>query len=179
MKLQNILENKKSFAISDEYPFLNNKYIQGLEVEDAQIINNISAELILNDLGEYPKFKNLTFKDIIDLRILVHFEVANSIVYDWLEKILRYCEINYVNLKNNEKKYARTREDSIKLFNQIIALFVEYYLLENDLLFLNTALKITDIKWIVPTSSSSLSTKALRVIKVNQIHEIIRTLENE
>jgi len=179
MKLHQIIENKESLAASDEYPLLNNTYIEELAVSYTQNINNVSIEEISKKIGEYPKFKNITFSDIADLRVLVHFEISNNNIDNWLERILRYCEINYAKLKDNEKKYGRKREETVKLFNQIFALFIEYHMYKNDLLFINTALKINDLKWIVPKSKSFFSTKALRLIKLTQIHKILETLEHE
>ncbi len=179
MNVQEIINNLPSLLNSDEFPLLNNTFIEGLENVKTSFSNEFSTISILNSLGDYDKFRNIISMDIVNLRILLHFEISNNNFHYWMEKLLRYCEINYVKLRSNERKYGRSRNESIEIYNQIIALFVEYHLNSKDLLFLNTALKLADLHWIKPILQTPNSIKVLRKIKMIQLQKILRALAHD
>lgn len=175
-----IIRNEDTLWASNQYPFLDFTYLEEVEVilnkKEEYEISNIN----ILELGSYPKFKNITPVDISNLRLFLHSKGLNEVVKSWCKSILHYIEIGYSKLKRNENKYGRSKEDSIKIFNQIMALFVEYYLQTNDLIYLNTALKIADLKWITPTSGNAIiSTKVLYYLKIAQMNVILKKLENE
>lgn len=174
-----ISENKQALLNAPEYPLLNNSLLDKSDLPDLQALNGISVESIISELGEYPKFKNVQSGDLINLRLLLHLNAAHKRIENWCEKIIRYVEIRYKDLRNNEKRYGRSKQARISLFNQVLALFVEYYLQRNDIIFLNTALKLVDLKWMEPIASTSISTKVLRQIKLAQIDSVLLSIEHE
>jgi hypothetical protein len=128
---------------------------------------------------DYPKFRNIKPATIINLRLALYLEEYKDEVDNCCLNLLRYIEVNLSKLKKNEKLYGRSRRESILIFQQLKALFVEYHINNCDLLYLNTALKIADLKWIKPVNSTPNSVKELDIIKNRQVEYILNQLENE
>ena len=171
-KLKNIIQNNlEELSISDEYPLLNVKYIKELTVVKYQ---NTTSTIPV----DYPKFKQLNHHIIAQLRMELHENLSNDQVEIWCNKILRYIEIRYAILKDNEQKYGRSNEASTLLFQQIFALFIEYYIHALDLLYLNTALKINDLDWI-KSNSNLMATNVLYQLKKEQLDTILEQLAHE
>jgi len=171
-------KNKNTLLTSNQLPLLNNTYMDELGADLVQQPNGETTESVLSKLGDYPKFKNITSNDIIHLRLLLHLKSSEEKMETWCMKILRYIEIQYSKLKRKEISYGRSKEEQVQIFNQVMALFVEYHLQKNDLLYLNTALKIADLNWIVPTSQTAMPLKALHYLKISQLEAILQRIEN-
>jgi len=177
MKIQDFfLENKELLLTSNQFPLLNNTYLNELGIAPSRQAETETTEDILSALGDYPKFKNIAANDLTNLRLLLHLQSGEEKVDMWCMKILRYIEIQYPKLKRNEIKAGRSTEERIQVFNQVMALFIEYYLQKNDLLYLNTALKIADLEWIRPTSQTPVSLKALHDLKMSQLDAILKNI---
>jgi hypothetical protein len=167
-------EDWKRLQLSEHLPLLNTKYLGELAEDDTiQKMQSFIAEKKYQ-LIPYPKFKNVEPEQLINLRISLHFNKDLEILEHWSNKLLRYFEINQATLK--KKEGPRKQQDSIALFQQVKALFVEYYINKGDLIYLNTALKILDQSWLAPTKNSEEGVKALNVIKNRQIEGIIKEL---
>ncbi len=171
-------EELESLINSNQFPLLNNRHIDELDSPSTQKALFEKIENTSLELSDYPKFKNITSEDIIKLRLFLHLGQENSKLDNWHLKLLRYIEINLPKLKKNEKKHGRSNKSSILIFQQIKALFVEYYLTHNDLIYLNTAIKITDLKWATPLSETPYPIKELNSIKNRQIEYILKDLVN-
>ena len=164
---------------SDYFPLVNTVYLDDL---DTDLINEALANKIRNvslELIDYPKFGIIKPENIINLRLALHLGETKVQVDNWCLKLLRYIEVNLSKLKKNEKLYSRSRIDSIMIFQQIKALFVEYYIKNFDLIYLNSALKIADLKWVKPIINTPATIKELDVIKNRQIEYILKQLVNE
>jgi len=164
---------------SNHFPLVNTVYLDDLNTDfiNEAVINKIQN--ISLELTDYPKFRNIKPETIINLRLALHLGENKVEVDTWCLKLLRYIEINFSKLKKNEKLYSRSRRESILIFQQIKALFVEYYINKSDLLYLNSALKMVDLKWVKPVTSTPNMVKELDVIKNRQIEHILKQLENE
>lgn len=171
---KDIQSHQKELVISDEYPLLN-----VMLLEDLSPI--LALEKTQNDhISDYPKFKYINYQMIAGLRLELHKNPSSDLVKIWCHKILRYIEIRYTILKSNEKKYNRSTKDSTLLFNQIFALFIEYYIHTHDLLYLNTALKINDLDWVFPIQQQKqMTTYLLYQLKKEQLDIILHQLEHE
>jgi hypothetical protein len=174
-----VADNRPLLLESNDFPLLNNTYASGLGIPELQQLNNEIPKVILVELGEYTSFKNVSTKDIVNLRLLLHHNYSDEVMMKWCNNLLRYIEIRYRYLRSNEKKFERPKDEGVQIFNQILALFVEYYISKNDLIYLNTALKILDLEWIDATTSKSTTVKVLSFIKKTQIDCILRNIENE
>ncbi len=171
-------EYLKELIDSNHFTLLNNTYLEDL---DNDFINEFLTKKIQNislEISDYPNFRNINPENIIKLRLAIHLGINDVKVNNWCLKLLRYIEINLAKLKENEKSYNRTRENSILIFQQIQALFVEYYIKKNDLIYLNSALKTADLAWIKPTPKTPVPIKELNIIKSRQIEHILKQLTN-
>ena len=181
MKIQceNLIDNNLALLLnSNEFPLLNNRYLNDLEIVSIQALKMAQTDDILTKLQAYPKFRNIMPNDIINLRLLLHLKSTGEMLEMWCLKILRYIEIQYTQLKRKEITYGRPKEVRVTIFNQIMALFIEYFLCKNDFLYLNAALKIADLKWITPTNHTTISLKTLHYLKKYQMDAILKKMEN-
>ncbi len=167
-----IQKNKNALLASSEHPLLNTDLVEGLNAESPKETDGFG-------LGKYPKFKNLELNDVVQLRVLLHQNSGDGNLLAWCEHILRYVEIQYNSLKQKEKEAGRSKNATIDVYNQVMALFVEYYLKRNDMIFLNTALKIADLSWVSPSSGTTIATKVLHELKLKQMELIIERLRHE
>lgn len=144
-----INSNKRILCDSSLLPLLSYHTFFNEKIQNCNLHNNevLLAECSFS-LREYNSFKNIGVDILVSLRIKVAKNDLDDVVQDWCEKILRYVEIRYAQLKTNEIKFNRTNEQSIKNFTQIVNLFIDYYLKSKDLRFINTALKLMDLDWI-------------------------------
>lgn len=164
---------------SDYFPLINNTFLDDL---DTNYINKAVMEKIQSTslrISNYSKFRNIKPEDVICLRKMLQLGVDKIQVQNWCLKLLRHIEINLPKLKRNERLYNRSKKNSVLIFQQIKALFVEYYIKNIDLIYLNTALKINDLKWASPTLSTPTPIKELYIIKNRQIEHILKVLANE
>lgn len=179
MHNNNFFYKDNSLINSKYFPLLNITYLNNI---DNDFLNK-SLSTIINkttiSLDNYPNFRNITADNIVQLRLMLHLGENSDKLDSWCIKLLRYIEINLSKLVKNEKSFNRTKESSILIFQQIKALFIEYYIIKNDILYLNTALKISDIKRFTPTSKTPNSVKKLNLIKERQIEHILIQLTNE
>jgi hypothetical protein len=161
---------------SNHFPLVNTVYLDDLNTDFINDALKNKSQDSCKELTEYPKFRNINPETIINLRLALHLGKYKEEVDDFCLKLLRYIEINLSKLKKNEKLYGRSRSESILIFQQIKALFVEYHINKFDLLYLNSALKIADLKWIKPVSSTPNTVKELDTIKNRQIEYILNQL---
>ena len=158
----------------DVFPLL--KSIVHLDVEstDEEVLLYVSERYL--DLPEYSCFRSVKPEDIAILWLSLYLDIDKEKLNVWCVRLLRYIEINLAKLKIKEKSYARTRIESIYVFQLVRALFVEYYSKNNDLLFLNAALKISDIVYFRPVLLTPLSIKKLNVTINKKIDNILKDL---
>ena len=174
-----IIENLSTLQQSGEYPLLNTTHLSIPPSAGPDISMENGAIRSIPELNTYPKFKHITGNDVAKLRLVMALDPTNSALVDWKNKLLRYVEINLPKLQRNEKQYGRYRGETISIFTQALALFVESYIHEKDLLYLNTALKVFDLTWAKPQSDSSISTQVLYRLKEAQINQILKKLGDE
>jgi hypothetical protein len=104
---------------------------------------------IPQSLPAEPKFKNLT-RDV--LPCLRHKLIAGediALVDTWAERLMRYCEIKRPDLKKTVYRKWPVRIEARLCMLQVSAFLLDYYYHVHDLRFLNTALKLSEMRWIV------------------------------
>jgi hypothetical protein len=168
--IKNLNSQYQLYKKSNAYPFLNTIFLERIENYETPNFD------IIEDIGFYHKFSTITSEQILNLRFLLIQDKNNEKLLHWCEKLLRYVEIRYAVLKKNEKKAKRPLSEQVKIFNQLLALFVEFYIHTNDLIYFNTALKINDLKWITPFFYTPKDVKLLNLIKKEQIKTILNSL---
>jgi hypothetical protein len=96
-----------------------------------------------------PAFKNLSDDVLLTLRLNLAGDDETS---QWAEKMMRYCEIFYSSLKQKSiDKCGDLPKARLHLLQLTVFLF-EYYRYAKDLRFLNIALKLGDLGWLVSPS---------------------------
>jgi len=178
---RSIIDNYGTLIVSDELPLLILLYKKGdisieLSIKPPNIINNKNITI-----GSYFKFGFLNYQTISNLRENLLKKGPIEEIQDWCIKIMRYIEIRYSDLRKNENDYGRTKLESIKLYNQILALFIEYFIETNDLIFLNTSLKIIDLKWVHPKPRFQAINDTYILFELNRyfVNKFLKRMEND
>lgn len=138
-------DNIEEMRKSKELPLLMYAKINN----DMQILSDVTLEDFEQyELKPYKNFGEVSIQTLTYIRLKIAENDIDTNIENWCEKLLRYCEIQYNSLKKRAIKQGRTREEIIKVYNQLIALFIEYYIGRSDLRFFNIALKLMDKKWV-------------------------------
>jgi hypothetical protein len=151
-----LIENLFVLNNSIEMPLLN--FSDYFEIDSSVIIQNEIFDINnLHKITVYKSFSFLKVEGIINLR--AHLSCQSNLVEIefFSEKLIRYIEINYNNLRINEKQFNRNLNDSKKIFNQIISLFIELYFVNDDIRLINTVLKLYDLRWIGPSNTNLIA----------------------
>ncbi|MEL6821243.1 MAG: hypothetical protein AAFP70_05760 [Calditrichota bacterium] len=176
-----IHENYDALSQSIELPILNYPYLFPKEAEELKALTNHTIDETQN-LPAYKNFKQVNVNIISQIRLYIANDRVDENITQWCRKALRYIEVRYSSLKENEKKAGRKSEDTIKIFNQIMALFIEYYLKTSDIIYLNTALKVLDLSWIMPPSSKRpayIATQTLYDLNRQILDKILYQIEHD
>ena len=100
-------------------------------------------------LPDDPKFKNLTAECLPILRYRLAIREDTQVVDAWAERLLRYCEIWRHDLKKRvNQKWPSSKEARLSIL-QIAAFMLDYHEETRDPRFLNVALKLADMGWII------------------------------
>ena len=140
-------------------------------------------------LSTSPTFKNLTEEDLPVLRRKLSRDEDPELVAAWAEKLMRYCEIRRRDLRKTAFRKWPSGSRARLLMLQIAAFLLDYYYRGRDLRYLNTALKLSDMKWIVDNGRISSGLRSsdqdefaaglfgLRVVMMRE--QVLRQLEGE
>ena len=95
-----------------------------------------------------PGFENLTEKILVHLRQWIYAQRELDTAALWAEKLMRFCEVRYSILER--RAYRKWGDKKIARSNllQLTAFLLDYSLLTKDIRFLNTVLKLADLKWL-------------------------------
>jgi hypothetical protein len=100
-----------------------------------------------------PGFSNLTDEILIGLRCNIYAGTKLDTVALWAEKLMRFCEIRYATLKQRSvEKWNNPTSAQLHLLH-LSVFFLDYAVCANDARFLNTILKLADLKWVIHTKT--------------------------
>ncbi len=99
-------------------------------------------------LHPYERFSTITIQTLEQLRHLYVIPAENLLLSHWLEKMLRFAEIN-MNSFESKIPAGQDREVFTLL---LISLFLDEYYRVKDVRFLNAAMKLFDKKWLQTNS---------------------------
>jgi methionyl-tRNA formyltransferase len=99
--------------------------------------------------GIQPSFKALTPEILHSLRQLLFQADQPGIVQDWAEKLMRYCEIFLPGLQDRTLKKCGSSLPARLLMLQLAAFLLDASFFYKDVRFLNTVLKLLDLRWLV------------------------------
>lgn len=170
-----LIENLFVLNNSNEMPLLN--FSDYFELDSSVTFQNELFDINnLHKITVYKSFSFLKVESIINLR--AHLSCQSNLleIEFFSEKLIRYIEINYNNLKINEQKSIRKLNDSKRIFNQVISLFIELYLINDDIRLINTVLKLYDLSWIVPSKTNLVASFFLYNRNKLMINRILNNL---
>jgi hypothetical protein len=96
-----------------------------------------------------PSFEALTDNITFTLRHHVYTRTKPDIVDKWAEKLMRFCEIRYRVLKERSVKKCGGKDAAQVHILQLACFFMDHSLATKDLRFLNIALKLADLNWLL------------------------------
>jgi|GEM_PF-5198059 len=174
-----VLQHIDQLKNSEELPLLcYSKIVEQSDTATPQIPETLKKQ----ELPPYKAFKNATIGRIAHIRAKIELDEIDPNIENWCEKLLRYCEIRYNSLKKRAAQQKRTKEEIVKLYTQIISLFIEYYYKNGDLRYINIALKLMDYKWTKYPNTQNveyLSAKILHERNLRLLDKILHTIEYE
>ncbi|HYD21371.1 MAG TPA: hypothetical protein VEB40_07855 [Flavipsychrobacter sp.] len=112
------------------------------EVETHAVVTGTQAATVT--LAAYEKFSAITTQTLEDLRHLYAVPVDDKLLFHWLEKMLRFAEIN---MNSFESKIPAGQDREVFTW-LLISLFLDEYYRVKDVRFLNAAMKLFDKKWL-------------------------------
>jgi hypothetical protein len=95
-----------------------------------------------------PSFRDLTGDILNTLLWNLHNQTDISTVALWAEKLLRFCEIRLPTLKKRAFNKWVSRQKVNELMLRLTSFLLDFYFFSLDLRYLNTVLKLSDLKWI-------------------------------
>lgn len=98
-----------------------------------------------------PGFANLTDEILLGLRYHIYAGTELETVAGWAEKLMRFCEIRYATIKQRSLEKWNDPVSAQLGMLHLSAFLLDYALCANDVRFLNTVLKLADLKWIMNT----------------------------
>lgn len=95
-----------------------------------------------------PSFANCSNEILLWLRVQLYDEKSLSVVSTWAEKLMRFCELRLSTLRKRCLDKCKTLSNVRLLMLHLTAFLLDYAVYSKDARYLNTALKLTDLKWI-------------------------------
>jgi methionyl-tRNA formyltransferase len=119
--------------------------------------NSLDGIQVISLDGILPSFKALTPEILHSLREHVYRADQPETVQNWAEKLMRYCEIFLPSLQERARKKCGNSMQSRYLVLQLAAFLLDVSVFTHDARFLNTVLKLLDLRWLV-NGRNALST---------------------
>ncbi len=112
-------------------------------------VNEARADLTPDFNTIKPGFSNLTDEVILALRYCLYAQERLDTVSNWTEKLMRFCEIRYSSLIRRCARKCETGTAARGHILHIAVLLMDQLIATNDLRYLNTALKLMELRGIL------------------------------
>jgi hypothetical protein len=96
-----------------------------------------------------PGFKALTHETLLTLRENAYSHKHPQLTGVWAEKLMRFCEVRLASLRARGIEKCKSLAEAKLLYLHLAAFLLDYWMLTGDPRYLNTALKLADLRWIV------------------------------
>lgn len=96
-----------------------------------------------------PSFANCSKEILLWLRVQLYYDKSQPVVSTWAEKLMRFCELRLPTLRKRCLGKCKTPSNARLLMLHLTAFLLDYAIYSKDARYLNTALKLTDLKWIL------------------------------
>ncbi|MCX7608367.1 MAG: hypothetical protein N2049_04010 [Anaerolineales bacterium] len=97
-----------------------------------------------------PAFKNLEADTLLILRKCLYAGKHLDLAARWAEGLMRFCEVRLSSLESRARQKWGTISAARLQLLEVGVFLLDAYFVQRDLRFLNTALKLTDQKWLFP-----------------------------
>lgn len=144
-----ILQKNPALLDDSRLPLINiDNYLAYFSLSLLQQIE-IKTDIVPDICSNEPSFKNLTDEILLWLRHHIYFQTELGVVAVWAEKLMRFCEVRYSTLKKRSiEKWNNKTVAKLHLLH-LTTFFLDYAIYTKDIRFLNIALKLADLKWII------------------------------
>ena len=160
---------------SEHYPLLGVELTAG-ETGNVSPSNPIEPAPDQLQLEPYTNFRTVRWTQLRDLRLRIASDDLSAPMRTWLNKLLRYTEVRYADLRRNERRAGRSPLASSEVFAHLLALFTEAYFRTEDLTYLNVALKVADLRWARPPAPLPDPVTALWAVKSTHLDLAVNAL---
>jgi len=96
-----------------------------------------------------PSFRNLTDEILLSLWYCLHRKENLTTVIEWAEKLMRFCEVRYRDVKRVATEKCGSKELARKHLLKLTAFFSDLANTSGDPRYVNIALKLAEQRWIV------------------------------
>ncbi len=87
----------------------------------------------------------------------------------WAEKLMRFCEVRRPVLGRKAREKWETSSKAALNMRRVTVFFLDYYLMTGDFRFLNSALKLGDMKWILDKGGLLKKTSQSRELNLDEL----------
>ncbi len=94
-----------------------------------------------------PAFKNLTDEILLQLRYNVYAQKEPEQVSQWAEKLMRFCEVRYHELKKRSLAKIGNAQAARLHFLHLMVFLMDYGVFTGDPRYLNIVLKLSEQRW--------------------------------
>lgn len=95
-----------------------------------------------------PAFKNLDLETLLLLRRYFYSRIHLDFAARWAETLMRFCELRLPSLQERARQKWGTAAQGRQNMLEVGIFLLDAALVLEDLRFLNTALKLSDLKWL-------------------------------
>ncbi len=145
----NNISLNKSIDNANFFPLVN----IGVALDFFDISHNLKNKILNKNISNFiihkkPNFKDLTNEDLEFLRNCVYHNVFCDETFLWAETLMRFCEVRYNSLKKRAKQKCQNLLTAKLLMLHLSSFLLDQAISQHDVRYLNTVLKLCDIKWI-------------------------------
>jgi hypothetical protein len=101
-------------------------------------------------------FDTVSHLILLNLRADLYSGTHHDRVEAWAEKLMRFCEIRLRSLRERSLNKCGGLPTARKLLLHIQVFFLDWSQTNSDLRFLNTALKMSDLSWLLHNKTGSI-----------------------
>ena len=147
---------------------MNKYYIYDYSIlKNIEIIDALDTIVVVKHypLQRFSSFKVLKLEDINNLRIMLFNDI--EIDDSWLESILRFLEIRMFEINKRLSLNYESYNQMVVFKDCVISFLLEAYYYNNDFRFLNTALKLMNVKFKFFSKQSLYNKKLCDYLKMS------------
>jgi len=163
---QTILDLEPRLLVDDRLPLVHiEKYLSFYKLPPSPL-PEFESKSAVNIHSAQPSYKNLSAGILFALRQNLYEHTEIDSVALWAEKLMRFCEVRMSSLRKRAFTKWGNKAVAKNRMLELTAFLLDTYFYSDDLRYLNTVLKLSDLKWILNTQKiqPNLTKKDERVI---------------